>query len=117
MAKFLFLYRESAQKSGPEPTPDQMQEVMQAWWSWLGAGKAAGWVLEMGEALSPEGGVVDADNKVTDGPFVETREIVGGYTLVEAKDLKQACGFAQGCPIFGNGGRVEVRAIMDLPQP
>ena len=116
MAKFMFLYREPAQRSGPEPTPDEMQEAMQAWWDWLGAGKAAGWVVEMGEALCPGGGVVDADQKVTDGPFVETKEIVGGFSVVEAQDLDQACGFAEGCPIYLSGGRVEVRAIMELPQ-
>ncbi len=117
MTKFVFLYREPAQKPDPEPSPDQMQEAMKAWWAWLGAGQAAGWVVAMGEALCPEGKVVDGDQSITDGPYAETREIVGGYTMVEAKDLQAACGLAKGCPIFDVGGRVEVREVMVIPQP
>lgn len=117
MSKFLFLYRESSEQADTEPTPDQMQEVMNSWWNWLGAGEAAGWVLSKGEALVAEGKIVEKDHSVTDGPFAETREIVGGFTLVEAPDMERACEHARGCPIFKAGGRVEVRPIMDFPEP
>lgn len=117
MAKFLFLYLNSEENRSQEASPDEMEQVMKSWWDWLGAGQAAGWVLDMGEALTPDVKIVEADHSVTDGPHAETREIVGGYTLVEAPDLKTACTHARGCPIFQAGGRVEVRSIMETPPP
>jgi hypothetical protein len=50
---------------------------------------------------------------VTDGPFAEAKDVVGGYLVVNAVDLAQAVELAKGCPIFEVGGRVEVRAILD----
>lgn len=117
MAKFLFLYRSATDKDAPEPSPDEMEQIMKSWWSWLRAGEAAGWVLEMGEALTPDGKVVQADHTVTDGPYAETREMVGGYTLVEAPNIERAAEHAKGCPIFESGGKVEVRPIMDTSEP
>ena len=117
MAKFLFLYRDAPEPKAAEPSPDEMEQVMKAWWDWLGAGKAAGWVLEMGEALTPEGNVLSADGTITDGPYAETREMVGGYSLIEAPDLAAATQHARGCTIFQSGGKVEIRPIMDTSQP
>lgn len=48
---------------------------------------------------------------VTDGPFVETKEALGGYYLIEAKDLDQAIAIGKLTPAFGGGG-VEIRPIM-----
>ena len=56
-----------------------------------------------------------AGAQVTDGPFVETKEALGGYYLVEARDLDQASQIAKLCPA-PNGG-VEVRPIMDTSTP
>ena len=50
---------------------------------------------------------------VTDGPFAE-KDMVGGYTLLEAKDLAHAVEISKGCPILEFGGHVEVRPIMKL---
>lgn len=49
---------------------------------------------------------------VTDGPFVETKEALGGYYLVEAADLDEAIALAKQVPIAGAGGGLEVRPIM-----
>ena len=51
---------------------------------------------------------------VTDGPFAESKDIVGGYTLLEARDLDQAVELSKGCPIFEGEGTVEVRPIMQM---
>jgi hypothetical protein len=51
---------------------------------------------------------------VLDGPFAETKDIVGGYTLIEARDLDQAVELSKGCPIFEVDGGVEVRPVMKL---
>jgi hypothetical protein len=56
------------------------------------------------------------DNKrlVTDGPFAETREQLGGYFLIDAKDLDEAIGIAEKIPA-GRWGTVEIRPVMEIP--
>ena len=51
---------------------------------------------------------------VVDGPFAETKDVVGGYTLIEARDLEQAVELSKGCPIFEVDGAVEVRPVMKM---
>ena len=51
---------------------------------------------------------------MTDGPFAEAKDIVGGYTLIEARDLDQAVELSKGCPIFEVDGAVEVRPVMKM---
>lgn len=55
----------------------------------------------------------DGKRLVTDGPFAETREQLGGYFLVEAKDLDQAIGIASRIPA-GRWGTVEIRPVMEI---
>jgi hypothetical protein len=66
-----------------------------------------------GEALTPTNTATTIrDDIVTDGPFAETKEALGGYYLVEAKDLDQALEIGKLCPV--NHGGVEVRPIMEF---
>ena len=51
---------------------------------------------------------------VTDGPFTEAKDLVGGFTLVEARDIDQAVELSRGCPILDGGGSVEVRPVMKM---
>ena len=117
MSKFLFIYRDPVQKSAPELSADEMQAHMQRWWDWLGSGQEAGWVVEMGDPLHPTGRTVQADQSITDGPYAESKEMVGGYSIIQADDYDQACELAKGCPIYETGGCVEVREVMVIPQP
>lgn len=65
-----------------------------------------------GEALEPTGTATTVrDDLVTDGPFVETKEVLGGFYLIEARDLDHAIEIAKLCP--ARFGGVEVRPIMD----
>jgi len=52
---------------------------------------------------------------ITDGPFAETKEQLGGYHVVECKDREEAISLASRFPTLGVGGSVEVRAIVPLP--
>jgi hypothetical protein len=56
--------------------------------------------------------VVKANNVTTDGPFVELKEMVGGYIIVKAADLDDALKFSKGCPTLTYGGTVEIRDVM-----
>jgi len=57
--------------------------------------------------------VQDGDTLVTDGPFADTKEVLGGYYIVEAPDLDSAIEFAGRIPAAGNGGAVEVWPLVD----
>jgi len=59
--------------------------------------------------------VVKGNQKiVTDGPYAEAKDLVGGFSLIEAKDLAQAVEISKGCPILEIGGSVEVRPVMQI---
>ncbi|MBV9233537.1 MAG: transcription initiation protein [Candidatus Eremiobacteraeota bacterium] len=89
--------------------------MTQKWVKWLTDLESRGHVKDKGQPLEPQGKVVrDGGKAVTDGPYAESKDLVGGYTLVEAKDLAQAAELAQGCPILERGGLVEVRPIMEM---
>jgi hypothetical protein len=64
----------------------------------------------MGARVSFSGG----KPKVTDGPFAEAKDLVGGYTIVEATDIAEAAEISKGCPIFERSGFVEVRPVMKM---
>jgi hypothetical protein len=74
-----------------------------------------------GEALQPTSTATSVRVKggktvATDGPFAETREQLGGFYMVEAKDLDEAIGLAAGIPASRTGS-IEVRPIMPTPKP
>ncbi|HXT47273.1 MAG TPA: YciI family protein [Gemmatimonadaceae bacterium] len=110
MSEFLYLYR-GGDSSG---TPEQMQKHMQKWVDWLKELGTKGHLKDQGNPLERTGKVVKGRKAISDGPFAEAKDIVGGYTLVEAKDIAQAADLSVGCPIFDTGGFVEVRPIMKM---
>ncbi|HKY22012.1 MAG TPA: YciI family protein [Vicinamibacterales bacterium] len=111
MSEYLFLYR-----GGNHPTsPQEGQAVMQQWMTWLQDLAKQGHVKDKGQPLEPGGKVVAGRARtVTDGPFAEAKDLVGGYTLVNAKSLDEAAELTKGCPIFDGGGLVEVRPVMKM---
>ena len=111
MAKFLFVYRSSPEEYA-KLSPDQLQQLNQKWMEWITNALQQGWMLEPGDALTPEGRVVKA-KVVTDGPFVESKEIVGGFSIVQAETIDAAAELAKGCPALLTGGSVEVRPFFD----
>ena len=75
----------------------------------------AGWLLDGGDALAPEGRVVHPDSTVTDGPFAESKELVSGYSLIEADTYEAAAEYAKSCPmITAHHGYVEVRQLREV---
>ena len=108
MANFLFLYR-----GGNRDTlsPEEMQQMMQKWQAWIAEGFQKGWLHDRGNGLEKEGRVVNAKKVVTDGPFVESKEVVGGFSIAKADSLDAAAELAKGCPILLAGGTVEVRPL------
>jgi hypothetical protein len=89
-----------------------MQEMYAAFNAWKEKFQAN--ILDMGGKLSPGGKIVTASG-VTDGPFIESKEIVGGYMLVAAESYERAIEVAKECPgVLSPGSSVEVREIASL---
>ena len=112
MANYLYLFRggEMAKMS-----PQEMQENMGRWRAWIG-GLAQKGHHKGGEPLA-DGGVTLRGKKqaLTDGPFGETKDVVGGWLLVEAPNLNAAVELARGCPIFEReAGSLEVREVRGM---
>jgi hypothetical protein len=105
MSEFVYLYR-----NGEKLSPEQMQQQMGRWVAWMKELGEKGALKNPGHPLESSGKLVSGPKKaVTDGLFAEAKDVIGGYTLVEAKDLDHAVELAMGCPIFHSGGGVEVR--------
>ena len=111
MSEFLYVYRGGRT---PNASPEQMQQTMQKWMAWMKELGEKGHMKDPGHPLEPNGKLVSGTRKsVTDGPYAE-KDVVGGYTLIDARDLVQATELSKGCPILDTGGTVEVRPIMKL---
>jgi hypothetical protein len=110
VARFLFVYR-STRESRNSMSPEEMQQVLQKWSAWIAEGLREGWMLDPGDALQKEGRVVNGKQVVTDGPFVEAKEIVGGFSIIQADTLDRAAELTRGCPCLQRGGSVEVRPL------
>lgn len=113
MSNFLYLFR-GGDARRVQQSPEEMQEHMQKWGAWMGGLKEEGTLID-GLPLSAEGKVVEkAGEVVSDGPFAEGAEVVGGYLIVKANDIDHAVEISKGCPIYEHEGNVEVREIMSM---
>ncbi len=109
MAEYLSVIYESEEKYAAA-TPADFQRVMDAHNRFPEQVAELGGQLLGGKALqATTAATTIRDDIVTDGPFVETKEVLGGYYLIEAADLDQALAIAKLCPA-GYGG-VEVRPV------
>ena len=114
MSAFVYLFRSTDSASrAAMGSPEQMQKSMQQWMAWMKTLADQGHIKDQGHPLERTGKLVTGKQKtVTDGPYAEAKDIVGGYTLIEAKDLAEAVELSKGCPIFEGGGVVEVRPVI-----
>ena len=100
MAKFLFVYRGGDESA--EPSPEEIQQIIQVWMDWIGKGNrgGVGWSTAV-PVWCPTARWSTPDLSVTDGPFAEAKELVGGYSIVEASRSRGCGGDRQGLPDAG----------------
>jgi hypothetical protein len=110
MDEFILIFRHEDGKK--IASPEQMQIWMKQTMDWIG-GIAAQNKFSGGNGLPFEDAkVVRHNNVVTNGPFGDIKETIGGYVIVKADSVEEAVEFAKGCPILqGEGNSVEVRKI------
>ncbi len=112
MSEFVYLYRVPPRSA---ESPQKMQDRMQRWRAWFNDLEKKGHITSLGHPLAPTGGgVVRGKGNVTDGPYAETKDIVMGYTLIEAKDFEEAAKLTGAWPGFEEGGCIEVRPVRKL---
>ena len=118
MSEFLLLYRSTNEAhQAVMGSPEKARESMAKWRVWFDDMTAKGQLRNMGLPLQRTGRVVRGpQTSVTDGPYAETKEVVGGFSIIEARDAMHAAEIASACPIVALGGSVEVRPVMALPE-
>jgi hypothetical protein len=107
--KYLVFLRNVPRKQEPAPSPAQRQEMYAAFGAWQDKFKAN--IVDMGGKLRSGGRILTAAG-VTDGPFAEAKEVVGGYMVVASEDYDGAIEVVRECPgVVRPGSSVEIREI------
>jgi hypothetical protein len=94
MPKYLFIFRHSTDPKS-RPSPEEMQNLAGQWYAWMQ--KFSGSILPGGDGLKPGGRQVRT-GIVTDGPYVEAKEFVASFTLIQADNYDAAVAIARACP-------------------
>jgi hypothetical protein len=92
---------------------DEMAALIRKWSDWAGAIAEDGRIADNGIRLDPTGKVLKTGGIITDGPFVEIREILGSFVVIRADSLDDAVTVAHGCPVLERGGSVEIRPVFN----
>lgn len=114
MDKYMMIFRNTpvSEEAYAQMSPEEMQASLDQWNAWIG-GIAAKGQLVGSEALEGGGKIVSGSKHViSDGPYVESKELVSGYLIMQANSLEEAVEHSKGCPIYQIEGSVEVRKIM-----
>jgi len=110
MNKYLLIYRNPPATSDRQPSQEEMTAMFAQWTAWKEKFKKN--IVDLGDGLKPDGRVLRAGT-VTDGPHVEAKEVVGGFSIVQAESYDQAVDVARGCPINEMpGAYIEIREMM-----
>jgi hypothetical protein len=104
MAKFLLIFRESTE-SRAKPSPEEMQALQAAWGTWMQKFSSA---IVTGDGLKRTGRVLKA-GLVTDGPYVEAKELIASFTIIQADNYNAALAIVRECP---PGHVMEIREMM-----
>jgi hypothetical protein len=110
MKEFVLLFRQP-DFDYSNASPKEMQVLSKKWKDWAESIENQGKLVNRGPRLSNEGKVLKSGGVITDGPFVEIREILGSFIVVKAENLEEATTLAHGCPAIDQGGSVEIRPV------
>ena len=113
MKEYMMIFRNENVDIHKQMSEEQMKSVMQQWQNWI-SGLAAKGNFSGTNRLLPEGKTIKPGNVITDGPYAEVKEVVGGYLIVKANSLDEALTMAKSCPGLQTGGSVEVRSVMNI---
>lgn len=113
MKEFLLVFRTNY-NTLPKASPEEMQAMTKKWMDWMGGIAAQNKLANRGNRLESGGKVLKTNNVVTDGPYTEIKESIGGYSIIKVDSYEEAIEIAKGCPILTLNGNVEIREISKL---
>lgn len=116
MEKYMLIFRNSQQTQNDfqNLSPEAMRAELDKWGQWIGGIAAQGKMLST-DALHQSGKIVKGSKHVvTDGPFIESKELVSGYLTLSANSIDEAVELSKGCPIYDIEGSVEVRPLLNF---
>ena len=110
MEKFMLIFHGGM---NPASSPEEMQANMGKWMAWIDKlAKKDQYVS--GEPLLPGGKLITGKKSVTDGPFTEGKEVVGGYFIINANDYNEAVSLCDDYPDYDLGGKIQVRQVLKI---
>jgi hypothetical protein len=111
MEKFMLIFHGGMPS---DRSPEEMQANMGKWMAWIDKlAKADKYVA--GEPLHPGGKLIKGSaTNVTDGPYTEGKEIVGGFFIINAADYNEAVALCADYPDYASGGSIQVRQVMKM---
>lgn len=110
MKEFVLLFRRPELK-GPDFDSEKLKAYRKKWNDWISGFPEEVKLSSTGFELSEEGKVLKPSGVITDGPFVELKEKLGGLVVIKTENLDEAITLAHGCPVLEIGGSVEVREV------
>ena len=110
MKEFALIFRQPG-NAGSNVSPEEMEALQKKWKDWIAGIDEQGKLVNHGTRLTSEGKVLKPGGVITDGPFVEIREVLGGLIVVKADNIDEATTIAHGCPALDRGGSIEIRAL------
>ncbi len=112
MKEFVLVFRRDVSSPTIQMSAEQMRTISKPWQDWMSTLSAQNKLVSTGNRLASEGRVLRSGHVVTNGPFVEIKEAIGGFIVVKAASIDEAVTVANGCPILSTGGSVEIRSIV-----
>jgi hypothetical protein len=110
--RHMLIFRDTAEVY-EKMSPEDKQNLLRQWTSWYDSLESQG-KLEGGRPLEPRGRIVShSEGRVTDGPYVESKEAVGGFFMLTVDTIEEATEIAKGCPSLKYGLVVEVRPVAE----
>ena len=121
MPQYMLISHHSAElPKGFEITPEMIQGIIQKYNNWIAKIQQSGHLVSLNKLKDNDFGrhLTGFGDKqvVTDGPYPETKEVIGGYWIISAKDYDEAVAVARDCPTLEFGGHIEIRAVDELPR-
>ncbi len=111
MNKYMLILFES-DNTYTDFSPEDMQKEIAVHGEWI---QQLGEHYDSGEPLHQHAKSINGKDKVvTDGPYIESKELVSGFYIINANSLEEATELAKGCPVLRLGGKVEVREVMKM---
>lgn len=111
MKDFMLVFRQASYDQS-NTSKEEIDAINKKWYNWIGGIAAQGKLKKQGARLEVAGKVLKPGGIITDGPFVEIRERLGGFIVVTADSLDEATTLAHGCPALDADGSVEIRPIL-----